>query len=170
MRVSNGLIGVILLAGLLTGCGGGEGDDLDQFMANAANDMSKNVPPLPEVKPYSPLQYNADGALSEPFRARKVVGASGGLQPNLNRPRESLEAFPLESLKYVGMLKKGKNTHGLVKKPDNTIEQVKVGNYMGPNYGLVMAINEGVIELKELVQDDTTGDWVERSASLNLQE
>jgi type IV pilus assembly protein PilP len=68
------------------------------------------------------------------------------------------------------MLSKNKSTYGLVKKPDNAIEQVKVGNYMGPNYGLVTAISEGAIELKELVQDDTTGDWVERSASLNLQE
>ncbi len=170
MRVSNGFISAILAAGLLTGCGGDKGDDLDQFMANAANDMSKNVQPLPEVKPYTPLQYNADTTLSDPFRARKVVGANGGLQPNLNRPRESLEAYPLESLKYVGMLSRKKSTYGLIKKPDNAIEQVKVGNYMGPNYGLVTTISEGAIELKELVQDDTTGDWVERSASLNLQE
>jgi type IV pilus assembly protein PilP len=50
------------------------------------------------------------------------------------------------------------------------VQQVKKGNYIGPNFGLITEINEGEIVLKEIVQDDLTGDWVERSATLNLQE
>ena len=154
----------------LAACGGNEGDDLDQFMQNAANDMSKNVEPLPEVLPYAPLQYNADGVLSDPFKPRKATSKTGSLQPNTNRPKEALEAYPLESLKYVGSMSKNKLTFALVKTPDNTVQQVKVGNYLGPNFGLVTAISESDIALKEIVQDDLTGDWVERSASINLQE
>ncbi len=169
MKVSYGLISAILFALLLAACKGGEGDDLDKFMANAANDMGKNVQPLPEVKPYTPLQYNADGTLSDPFRARKATSTSS-LQPNTNRPKEPLEAYPLESLKYVGMLSKNKSVYGLIKTPDNTVQQIKMGNYLGPNFGLVTAINENAVELKEIVQDDLTGDWVERNASINLQE
>ena len=164
------LISISALSFVLVACNGDEGDDLDKFMSSAANDMSKGVEPLPEVLPYSPLQYNADGTLADPFKPRKAASKNGSLQPNTNRPKEALEAYPLESLKYVGSMSRNKLTFALVKTPDNTIQQVKVGNYLGPNYGLVTAINEGDIALKEIVQDDLTGDWIERSASINLQE
>ena len=163
------LLPISFLSLMLAACGGDEGDDLDKFMLNAANDMSKTVQPLPEVLPYSPLQYNADGTLSDPFKPRKAA-SKGTLQPNTNRPKEALESYPLESLKYVGSMSKNKLTYALIKTPDNTVQQVKVGNYLGPNFGLVTAINESDIALKEIVQDDLTGDWVERNASINLQE
>jgi type IV pilus assembly protein PilP len=161
---------IAMLTGLLSACGGSEGDDLDKFMASAANDMGKGVEPLPEVLPYAPLQYNADGTLSDPFKARKALSNNGALQPNTNRPKEALESFPLESLRYVGSLSKNKSTFALIKTPDNTIQQVKTGNYVGPNFGLVTQINESDIVVKEIIQDDLTGDWVERNASINLQE
>ena len=155
---------------VLGACSGNKGDDLDKFMATAANDMGKGVEPLPEVLPYSPLQFNADGTLSDPFKVRKASSKSGSLQPNTNRPKEALEAYPLESLKYVGSMSKNKLSYALIKTPDNTIQQVKMGNYVGPNFGLVTQINEGAIEIKEIIQDDLTGDWVERNSSINLQE
>jgi type IV pilus assembly protein PilP len=161
---------ILALGSVLVACNGDKGDDLDKFMATAANDMSKNVEPLPEVLPYSPLQYNTDGTLSDPFKARKAANKAGALQPNTNRPKEALEAYPLESLKYVGSLSKNKLSYALIKTPDNTIQQVKRGNYIGPNYGLVTNINESDIVIKEIIQDDLTGDWVERNASINLQE
>ena len=164
------LFAITTLSSLLLACGNGAGDDLDQFMVNAATNVSKSVDALPEVLPYSPMQYNADGTLNDPFKPRKAMSRSGNLQPNTNRPKEPLEAYPLESLKYVGSMSKSKLTYALVKTPDNAIAQVKKGNYMGPNYGLVTAINESEIALKEIVQDDLTGDWVERTANINLQE
>ncbi len=164
------LLFIAVIVTVLVACSGGEGDDLDKFMANAANDMGKAVEPLPEVLPYTPLQYNADGILSDPFKARKAVGKASSMQPNTNRPKEALEAFPLESLKYVGSLSKNKLTYALIKTPDNTVQQIKKGNYVGPNFGLVTQINEDEIVVKEIVQDDLTGDWVERNASINLQE
>lgn len=155
---------------LLSACAGDEGDDLDQFMASAANDMSKGVEPLPEVLPYTPLQYNSDGILSDPFKAKKAVGRASSLQPNVNRPKEALESFPLESLKYVGSMSKKNITYALIRTPDNAIQQIKTGHYIGPNFGLVTQINESDITIKEIIQDDLTGDWVERNASINLQE
>lgn len=155
---------------LLSACSGEQGDDLDQFMASAANDMSKTVPPLPEVLPYTPLQYNADGILTDPFKAKKAVGRASSLQPNTSRPKEALEAFPLESLKYVGSMSKKNVTYALIRTPDNAVQQIKKGNYIGPNFGLVTQINEADITIKEIIQDDLTGDWVERNASINLQE
>ena len=159
-----------LFSAALVACSGDKGDDLDKFMATAANDMGKTVEPLPEVLPYTPLQYNTDGILYDPFKSRKAANKSGALQPNTNRPKEALEAYPLESLKYVGSLSKSKLSYALIKTPDNTVQQVKVGNYIGPNFGLITKIDEASISLKEIIQDDLTGDWVERTASINLQE
>jgi type IV pilus assembly protein PilP len=155
---------------LLGACSGDKGDDLDKFMATAANNMSKGVEPLPQILPYAPLQYNTDGTLSDPFKARKATNKSGSLQPNTNRPKEALEAYPLESLKYVGSISKNKLKYALIKTPDNSIQQVKMGNYVGPNFGLVTQINDSAIEIKEIIQDDLTSDWVERNSSINLQE
>jgi len=159
------MLGVVLAA-----CNGDQGDDLDQYMRDATKDVKPRIKPLPEVKPYLALQYNADGILTDPFRARKAVNKSSVLQPNLNRPKEPMEAYPLESLKYVGMLSKNKLTYALLKTPDSAVQQVKLGNYVGQNYGRVTKITDGEVVLNEIVQDDLSGDWVERVSSLTLQE
>jgi len=159
-----------MLSAGLTGCSFEEGDDLDQYMRDATKDVKPRVKPLPEVQPYMALQYNADGTLVDPFRARKAVNKSSVLQPNLNRPKEPMEAYPLESLKYVGLLSKSKLTYALLKGPDESVQQVKLGNYVGQNYGRVTEIKDGELVLVELVQDDLTGDWMERTTSLVLQE
>jgi type IV pilus assembly protein PilP len=164
------LISITVFSLLLAGCGDGEGDDLDKFMRDAAKGMRIKVQPLPEVKPYLALQYNADGTLSDPFRARKAANKTGGLQPNLNRPKEPMEAYPLESIKYVGMISRSKLTYALLKTPDNGVQQVKIGNFVGQNYGMVTKITDNEVTLKEIVQDDLSGDWVERTSTLTLQD
>lgn len=154
----------------LVACDGGDGDDLDKFMRDAANDMRPRIKPLPEVKPYLALQYNADGILSDPFRSRKAANKAGALQLNLNRPKEPMEAYPLESIKYVGLLSRSKLTYALLKTPDNGVQQVKIGNYVGQNFGKVTQITDSEVILKEIVQDDLSGDWIERVSNLVLQE
>lgn len=161
---------ILMLAVLQTACGGDEGDDLDQYMRDAVKDIKPNIKPLPEVKPYVAMQYNADGTLVDPFRARKAANKSGALQPNMDRPKEPMEAYPLESLKYVGMLSKQKLTYALLKTPDGSVQQVKVGNYVGQNFGRVTQITESEVILNEIVQDEMSGDWVERISNLPLQE
>lgn len=159
-----------MLSVTLSACGDSDGDDLDQYMRDATKDVKPRVKPLPEVKPYLALQYNADGILTDPFRARKAVNKSSTLQPNLNRPKEPMEAYPLESLKYVGMLAKNKLTYALLKTPDNSVQQVKLGNYVGQNFGRITKISDNEVVLNEIVQDELSGDWVERVSSLTLQE
>lgn len=162
---------LILLCLVLTACQGGKGDDLDKFIEESGKTMRPKVDPLPEVKPYVPLEYNADGSLVNPFRARKAISEGAGkLQPNMDRPREPLEAYPLESLKFVGSIEKSQLRYALIKTPDNSIQQVKVGNYLGQNFGMVVEINESGVMLKEIVQDDLSGDWIERSAGVELQD
>lgn len=160
----------LLLSLTLLGCSVDNNEDLETFISTAGNDLPIRVKPLPEVKSYTSFDYNMDGTLSDPFRSRKVANKSGHLQPNMNRPRELLENYPLESLKYVGILEKSKLTYGLLKTPDNGVQQVKVGHYVGQNFGIVSEIKDSEIVLKEIVQDETSGDWVERVAVIALQE
>jgi len=161
---------ICLLSIGLAACGGGDGDDLDSFIKDSAKNMRPKIKPLPEVKPYLALQYNADGKLSDPFRSRKASNKSGLLQPNMSRPREPMEAYPLESIKYVGQLSKTKLTYALLLTPDNGVQQVKIGNYVGQNFGMITKITDSEVELKEIVQDELSGDWIERVSNLPLQE
>lgn len=159
----------VLLALGLTGCGGGGMDDLHAFVAEAGRDMQGKIEPLPQVKVYEPFTYNAFD-LPDPFKPRKLsTGGGGGMQPDLNRPKEPLETFSLETLKMVGLLARQGIIHAVVKTPDNAIYHVKKGNYVGQNFGLVTQIDDGQITLREIVQD-SAGDWSERTSTLNLQE
>ena len=171
LQTAASLIACLIIGASLSSCGNTEGDDLDKFIKNSGKTMHTSIKPLPQVKPFSSVQYNADGTLTDPFRARKPVNnANGAKQPNLDRPKEPMEAFPLESLKYVGIISKEKLTYALLKTPDNIIQQVKIGNYVGQNYGIVENITDSEIVLSEVVQDDNSGDWIDRKSSLSLQE
>ena len=82
--------------------------------------------------------------------------------------KQPLEAYPLDSLSYVGMLNKNGLTVALIKVND-LLYQVRVGDFMGQNYGRITAITEGQLTLREVIQDNV-GEWVERDTTLNLQE
>ncbi len=161
---------LLCLAASLFACQGESGDDLDAFMRNTPSNKQAKVSPLPEMHAYYAAQYNADGLLVDPFRARKVARKAGALQPNLQRPKQLLESYPLESIKYVGTIAKSKLLHALLLTPDHGVQQVRLGNYVGQDFGVVTKISETQIELKEIVQDDLSGDWVERISTLSLQE
>lgn len=162
---------IATMVSLLSACDSTQGDDLDKFIRDAGKDMIVKVPSIPEVKAYFPVDYNPDGTLIDPFKPRKATSKGGGAaEPDMNRPRDPLEAFPLQSLQYVGLLSNTKQKYGLVKTPENITQQVKVGSYIGQNFGRVTEITESEIKLKETVQDDATGDWVEHATSINLQE
>ena len=153
----------------LTACGGGSMDDLQTFVAETGKDMQGKIEPLPQVKVYEPFTYNAFD-LPDPFKPRKLsTGGGGGMQPDLNRPKEPLEAYSLETLKMVGMLSRQGVVHAVIKTPDNAIYHVKKGNYVGQNFGLITQIGDGEVSLRETVQD-SAGDWSERTSALLLQE
>lgn len=159
----------LLMVLSLAGCGLGGMDDLKTFVDESGKDMQGKIDPLPEVKAYEPFTYNAFD-LPDPFKPRKLsTGGGGGMQPDLNRPKEPLESFSLETLKMVGTLSKKGLTHAVIKTPDNAIYHVKRGNYVGQNFGLITQINDSEVTLREIVQD-SAGDWSERISTLMLQE
>ena len=166
---------IIAAALLVVACDGGEQQELKSELAGLTKDVRGKVPPLPVVKPYEPVPYTAYD-LPDPFGPAKIQlaakgtgpGTGGGLKPDLNRPKEPLEAYPLESLRMVGTLERGKQTFGLVR-ADAGLYRVRIGNYMGQNFGVITKISESEIMLRELFQD-AGGDWAERESTLLLQE
>lgn len=159
----------------LSACGGSDHEDLKQWMAEATKDARGKIPPLPAVRPYEPTDYSVSSLL-DPFKSAKLElgklpGGGSTLKPNYEarEMRNSLlEKYPLESIKMIGFVRIGKSDMAVVQ-VDQHVKQVKVGDYMGQDFGIVTGISETEISLKELVQD-SAGDWSERTSSLLLQE
>lgn len=148
----------------------GDNQDLKSWMADQGKNVRGRLDPLPQLKPYEPFVYNAFD-LQDPFKPRKIQPGKGDnkLAPDANRAREPLESYPLESLAMVGTLSRQKQMFALVRTPEKDIYQVKAGNYLGQNYGVVTEISDSGVKLKELVQDGG-GDWTERTSELQLQQ
>jgi type IV pilus assembly protein PilP len=157
---------------LLAGCGAGEFQDLKTFVEQSEQNMRGRIDPLPQVQVYEPMAYEAF-ELPDPFAPRKIdpekTAAAGGIAPDIDRPKEPLEAYPLESLSMVGTLERGRQRWALVKTPENTLYRVRNGSYMGQNFGVVAMITDTTVTLKELIQD-TNGSWSERTSALQLVE
>ena len=97
-----------------------------------------------------------------------VSAGTALLAPELARRKEALEAVPVDAMALVGTMVRAGQPVALVK-VDRMLYQVRPGHHLGQNYGRVVRITETELTLREVVQD-AMGDWVERTASLKLQE
>lgn len=177
LRDRGSLVAAIVAGLMLAGCGGSEHQEIQKKMADATKDMKGRIEKIEEPKKFAPFKYESD-KLMDPFNAAKVAmlpdenkkgkSANGLPGPDLTRRREVLESFPLENLKMVGMLQQKGAYYGIIR-ADANLHRVKIGNYMGQNFGIITGITESEITLKELVQDGG-GDWIERVSTLQLQE
>jgi len=163
---------------VLVGCSASTDDELRQWMTDQKSQTRPKVKPITEPKQFKPETYSQVTAI-EPFSSQKLTQAlrrdstqtesnAALIAPELARRKEALEAYPLDAMTLVGSMTKAKQPVGLVK-VDNLLYQVRPGNYLGQNYGRVMKISETEITLREIVQD-TVGEWIERTATLQLQE
>jgi len=163
-------LGIIAIS--LVGCSGDGMSDLRDFVKNAYADRKPKVEPIPQITPAEGFAYAAS-SLTDPFSPLNLKPQSaqqgGGIRPDMNRRKEPLEDYPLDSLKMVGTISRGNQFWAVVQAPDETVHRVQVGNHMGQNFGLVTKITDDKIRITELIQGPT-GDWVEREASLALAE
>jgi type IV pilus assembly protein PilP len=168
------VLGLFLIS-LLSACGDGGINEIKEWMDQAKRETRVSIPKLSPPKKFIPFTYSQKDSL-DPFNpsklevafAKLLAGSGHGLKPDLDRRREPLEAYPLDTLKMVGTLQKPGMSYALIQ-ADKGIFPVKIGNYMGQNLGMVTSINEDSVELKEVIQD-ASGEWVERKAKLELQE
>lgn len=173
------LLLALVAAGALSACASSEHEEIQRWMAQQRAATKPKIQPIPAPKEFSPQTYTQEAAV-EPFSMQKLTQAlkrdsqqagsatAGLIAPELSRRKEPLEGFPLDAMVMVGSLAKLGQPVALIK-VDNLLYQVKPGNYLGQNYGRIMKIAESEVVLRELVQD-AAGEWVERNATLQLQE
>jgi type IV pilus assembly protein PilP len=166
--------GGLLLAALLVGCSA-EHEELREWMEQQRREVKPSISPIQPPKKFDPQPYGSAQAV-EPFSQQKLTVAlkQEARQPNsllsaqLNRRKEPLEAYPLDSMSMVGSVNKQGSPFALLR-VDALLYQVKVGDYLGQNYGRITKIDETEIAMREIVQD-AAGEWIERPATLQLQE
>lgn len=163
---------------LLSACTGSSEDELRQWMTAQKNETRPQVKPIAEPKLFKPELYSMVSEV-EPFSNQKLTQAlrkdsaqaalNGALiAPELARRKEPLEEFPLDSMALVGSLVQTGKPVALVT-VGKLLYQVKVGDHLGQSYGRVTKISETEVTLREIAQD-AAGEWIERAASLQLQE
>lgn len=162
----------------LAGCYTSGEDQLREWMTEQKNQTRPKVAPISEPKQFRPESYTQLTAV-EPFSNQKLAQAlkkestqsavsNALIAPELVRRKEALEAFPLDAMTLVGSMVKAAQPVALVK-VDNLLYQVRLGSYLGQNYGRVTKISETQVTLREIAQD-AVGEWIERAATLQLQE
>jgi type IV pilus assembly protein PilP len=154
------------------GCSTAEHEDLKGWMNDQAKGMKGKVPPLPEIKPFPVVSYEAEKALS-PFSSSKVLNAEmvrDQATPTSDRPREPLENFPIDELQLTGIVfdSKKNSFKAIVQTPQpNKPLAISVGAFLGKDFGKVIAIDHCKVSIEETVKD-TNGVWTPRPHIMKL--
>jgi len=158
---------------LLSGCGDSGFSDLQAFMAETRAKPAGNIEPLPRFKAYEAFTYSAT-SLRSPFQPPVRVDVtqrqrgSQDIKPDEDRVKQFLEGFNIEGFEMVGTLSDGQRLQALIRGA-GSVHRVQVGDYLGRNHGRVIAIEEGRVEVMEIVPDGEGG-WLERPRTLGLPE
>lgn len=157
-----------LLAMCLAACGG-DLSDLESYIAEVKQRKGGPIEPLPKIKPYETFRYRADTKRSPfmPDMRQTNAAALAGPTPIVNRNKEYLEQFPLDTLAMVGTLERKGDVYGLVQTQDGMIHRVVPGNYIGQNDGRIVGVTDSGIEVEELIPDGIGG-FFKRSAEIGI--
>lgn len=170
------LLSILMAMLLLAGCGDSDVQEVRTWMKQVDAQTQVRVPPLAEPKVFVPFAYARKDDI-DPFNPNKLLaelakqagtGGSSGIKPDMDRRKELLESYPLDTIKMVGTIEKKGVVHAVLQ-VDRAVHQVVVGQHLGENYGRITGISDNTVTIKEIVQD-ATGDWVERQSRLELQE
>lgn len=172
------LIMLLVLPFFLVGCFGSSEDELYDWLKAERKKAAPSVNKSPEPISFVPQPYDQTSGV-EPFNTQKLLSilrqettqsasSSKLFNAENSRRKEPLEAIPLDSLSMVGTLFKNGQQVALIKSGDKLF-QVKTGNHIGLNFGLIQKITESEITIREVVQEGS-GEWVEKKAMLQLQE
>jgi type IV pilus assembly protein PilP len=151
-----------------------EQDDLSRYISEVGARPATPIPPVPAVRTYTPYIY--EGLTGrDPFRQSTSEGSDevassdqgDGPRPDLQRTREYLERFELDTMNMVGTFAKDSSEWALIRDPDGTVHRIAVGNYMGKNHGKVSNISPDEVELSEFIADGAGG-WLVRDAAMAL--
>ena len=169
LKARNSLV-LITMSLCIAACGSEMGD-LNEYIDEVKRRPGSRIEPLPEITPYEVFIYIADAeSVRSPFvpdTPQATSSGVGGARPDLERSREFLEGFPLDTLRMVGTLDISETMYALVQTSDGLIHRVIPGNYLGQNDGRITGISESEVELVEIISDGIGG-YIERDASISL--
>ncbi|TQM06678.1 type IV pilus assembly protein PilP [Pseudoxanthomonas sp. 3HH-4] len=174
MMRSNWHLMILAAAVLTSGCARGitstpgDAPNLRAWVEDVRARPAPPLEPLPVMQQFETFEYAAQ-TLRDPFSNAWSNTDGGGLRPDPDRRKETLEQYPLDSLDMVGTLGKGAGLVALVMGPDKVTYRVRPGNYLGQSDGRVTSVREDGLELVELVPDGAGG-WLERPASIALED
>ncbi len=164
---------IVLLSTSVLGCGGNDDfTDLREFMSDVNARPKQRIEPLPPFEQIPPFAYQASNQRSPfepPVVVKRVEREQGGPQvvPDFNRVKQYLEQYTVTRLSMVGTLAQGSSMFALIQDGDGGVHRVQRGDYMGTNHGQIVTIDEGELELIEIVPDGTGG-WIERARTVTL--
>jgi type IV pilus assembly protein PilP len=175
MRMFRIPVALLLGAALLSGCSDSDVREVKDWMETTKKNTKVNVAPLSEPKTFIPYTY-VPIEESDPYDPNKLLGelaraaakSDNRFKPDMERRKELLETYPLDTIKMVGVMQKAGVNYALLQ-IDRAVHQVKAGQRLGQNYGVVTSVTEAAININERVQD-ASGEWVERMSKLELQE
>lgn len=163
---------VLLLATVLAGCSQ-DMHDLRSYLQKVKQRPGGPIAAIPEMKPFATFNY-PDTAVRDPFallafgeQEQAQNRAQSGPRPDPTRPKEALEEYPLDSLAFVGTLRRERQVWALIRDPGGTIHRVQTGNHMGQHYGRIVAISPRSIEVTELIPNQQGG-WLQHEGSLAM--
>ena len=161
-------VSVMLLA--MTGCSDRVGQ-ASQAMDNIRNEMSQPIDPPPPPQLVEDFVYGAN-LLRSPFLPPSLVNVQGpttaidGIRPDVTRVKEPLEQYELAQMTFRGVVVSPEGQqYALIQRPDGSVANVKVGDYIGLNDGRIVEITPTQINLIEIVPDSRAG-FVEKPQSL----
>lgn len=169
-------LSILLLSLMLVGCSQESNiNDLEAFVEDTFRDHTPVIDPLPTLQPQAIFIYTASG-LPDPFdvenlneKVDELPLQSGEQGPDRTRRKEHLEAFPVDSLKLVGVLEQKGEKWAVIRAPDRSVHRVKKGNYMGVNDGVIRAVNDNMVDVSELIRNPV-GRWEREDVNLFLVE
>lgn len=172
--ITQRLITAAMLAILLAACSDSDVKEVKDWMEQVRKETKPQVKPIDEPKTFIPFAYTARDAI-DPYSPNKLLAelaraaakSNNPFKPDMDRRKELLENYPLDNFTMVGVMQKGGINYALLRL-DRAIHQVRVGQHIGQNFGLVTNVTEDAIHIKEVVQD-AAGEWVERQSKLELQ-
>ena len=164
------ILAVLVTSGCARGVTSTPGDapNLEKWVEDVRARPAPPLEPLPVMQQFETFEYAAQ-TLRDPFSNAWSNSDTGGLRPDPDRRKETLEQYPLDSLDMVGTIGKGAGLVALVMGPDKVTYRVRPGNYLGQSDGRVTSVREDGVELVELVPDGAGG-WLERPASIALED
>lgn len=150
----------------LLGCASSDKQDLGHYINMIKSRAPKPIEPLPTFAYLPQFTYPENDTRRSPFKPVVREDNNAQYAPNMKRPKQPLESYPLDALKFVGILREGSISWALISQPGGLVTRVRQGDYMGQNYGQIILIKDKDLTLEETIQIE--GKWEKKRVNIKL--